>query len=73
MTNGNHARATSAKRRAQELFTKTERHDSAFRREREQARAADAAKTSRLRALRTAKEAADKEQMSKSSSKEARR
>jgi hypothetical protein len=51
----------SARRRAQTHFTASEQRDTLVRREIEKERAASTAKTAKLRALRLAKEAADKE------------
>jgi hypothetical protein len=46
---------------ANEKFTRADEREAAFRRERQKQRDDDAAKTVRLRALRLAKEAAEKE------------
>lgn len=55
------ATAEEARRRAQAQFDKAKKNDTDVWREREKLRQEDADKTSRLRALRLAKEAADKE------------
>lgn len=55
------SRKDRVRRNAQNHFQKTEQRADLQRREHEAAQAADAAKTAKLRALRLAKEAADKE------------
>ncbi|HEY0281133.1 MAG TPA: hypothetical protein VGC27_00745 [Rhizomicrobium sp.] len=52
----------SARRRAQTHFTASEQRDTLVRREIEKERAASNAKTAKLKALRLAKEAVDKEE-----------
>jgi hypothetical protein len=64
MTNNDDQRA-SARRKAQNHFTSSEQRDAALRKELETQRAASAAKTARLRALRLAKEAEDKAEADK--------
>ncbi|MGB8366453.1 MAG: hypothetical protein ACLQUZ_14345 [Rhizomicrobium sp.] len=54
-------KSNSARRRAQNLFTASEQRDSLVRQEIEKERTASEAKTAKLKALRLAKEAADKE------------
>ena len=51
----------AARKSAQTYFTHTEQRDKAIKQEIEKERAASAAKTAKLRALRLAKEAAEKE------------
>ena len=51
----------TALRKAEDQFTRAANREQQFRNERDKAKAADAAKIARLRALRLAKEAADKE------------
>ena len=55
--NNNENRRTTARRNAQNQFTSTEQRDALLRKEIENQRALQAAKTERLRALRLAKEA----------------
>ena len=55
----------SPRKKAQTYFTQSEQRDRQMRQEIEKERAASAAKTARLRALRLAKEAADKEAAAK--------
>ncbi len=50
---------------ANEKFTRVNEREAEFRRERKKQQDADAAKTTRLRALRLAKEAAEKEAQAK--------
>jgi hypothetical protein len=64
MTNNEDQKA-SARRKAQNHFTSSEQRDAALRKELETQRAASAAKTARLRALRLAKEAEDKAEADK--------
>lgn len=52
----------AARKAAQTHFTQSEQRDKAIKQEIEKERAATAAKTARLRALRLAKEAADREE-----------
>jgi hypothetical protein len=52
----------AARKSAQNYFTQSEQRDKAIKQEIEKERNATAAKTARLRALRLAKEAADKEE-----------
>ena len=54
-------KSDSARRRAQTHFTASEQRDTLVRREIEKERAASTAKTAKLKALRLAKEAADRE------------
>lgn len=54
-------KSNSARRRAQNLFTASEQRDTLVRQEIEKERTASDAKTAKLKALRLAKEAADKE------------
>jgi hypothetical protein len=54
-------KSNSARRRAQNLFTASEQRDTLVRQEIEKERSASDAKTAKLKALRLAKEAADKE------------
>jgi hypothetical protein len=58
-------KSDSARRRAQTHFTASEQRDTLVRREIEKERAASNAKTAKLRALRLAKEAADKDEADK--------
>lgn len=60
MLNSRRLRDEEARRKAQEHFDKVKRHDAEIVKEREKLQQADAEKTARLRALRLAKEAADK-------------
>jgi len=55
----------SATQQANEKFTKAAAREAEFLREKEKLFQADAAKTARLRALRLAKEAADREALAK--------
>jgi hypothetical protein len=55
------SRADEARRKAQGIFGKKDQQESGFFKELEKANAASAAKTAKLRALRLAKEAADRE------------
>jgi hypothetical protein len=52
---------SAARQRAQNYFTQTEKRDALVREEVEKERAASAAKTAKLRALRLAKEAEERE------------
>jgi hypothetical protein len=52
---------TAARQRAQNYFTQTEKRDALVKDELEKERAASAAKTAKLRALRLAKEAEERE------------
>ncbi len=61
MTNPDNDRLNSAKRKAQNHFTASEQRDTLVRQEIEKERTALAARTAKLKALRLAKEAADKE------------
>ena len=61
MSNSNMSIKNGAHRKTQDYFARTAQRDSALKQEREKEKAADVAKTARLRALRLAKEAADKE------------
>ena len=54
-------KSNSARRRAKDLFTASEQRDTLVRQEIEKERSASDAKTAKLKALRLAKEAADKE------------
>lgn len=56
---------SAARQRAQNYFTQTEKRDALVREEIEKERAASAQKTAKLRALRLAKEAADREEAAK--------
>ncbi len=58
-------RRAAARRNAQNAFSSSEQREVTFRKELEAERARSAAKTARLRALRLAKEAADREQAEK--------
>ncbi len=60
MLNSRRLRDEEARRKAQEHFDKVKHHDAEIVKEREKLQQADAEKTARLRALRLAKEAADK-------------
>ncbi|HEY5047982.1 MAG TPA: hypothetical protein VII49_08200 [Rhizomicrobium sp.] len=53
---------SAARQRAQNYFTQTEKRDALVREEVEKERAASAAKTAKLRALRLAKEAGEREE-----------
>jgi hypothetical protein len=55
------SRADMARRKAQEKFAAVKRRDAEARKDRDKVVAATVAKTERLRALRLAKEAADRE------------
>ncbi len=55
------AQAIEARRKAEERFAKANEQSAAALRDKQKAEAVESAKTSRLRALRLAKEAADKE------------
>ena len=55
----------SPRKKAQTYFTQSEQRDRLMRQEIEKERSASAAKTAKLRALRLAKEAADKEAAAK--------
>lgn len=55
------SRKQNAYRKAEDQFTRAARREDSFRQERAKADAADAAKVTRLRNLRLAKEAADKQ------------
>ncbi|MGE5146296.1 MAG: hypothetical protein ACM3N5_06075 [Candidatus Eiseniibacteriota bacterium] len=55
------SRADAARRKAQEKFAATKQRDADVRKDRDKALAAAVAKTERLKALRLAKEAADRE------------
>jgi hypothetical protein len=55
------SRADMARRKAQEQFAAVKRRDAEARRDRDKVSAAAVSKTERLRALRLAKEAADRE------------
>lgn len=55
----------AARARAQNYFTQTEKRDALIREELEKERSASAAKTAKLRALRLAKEAAEREEAAK--------
>jgi len=55
----------AARKAAQTHFTQSEQRDKAIKQEIEKERAASAAKTARLRALRLAKEATEKEEADK--------
>jgi hypothetical protein len=55
------SRKQNAYRKAEDQFTRAARREDTFRQERAKADAADAAKVARLRNLRLAKEAADKQ------------
>jgi len=55
------SRKDRTRRSALNHFSKAEHRDTVQRQEREKSQAADAAKTAKLRALRLAKEAADKD------------
>jgi hypothetical protein len=57
--------ANAAQKGAQKYFTKTGQDDALAKETRKKERTATAAKTARLRALRLAKEAADKEEADK--------
>ncbi len=61
MLKSDEARATEARRRSQGLFAKTKKQGDDALKEGQKTRAAEAVKTARLRELRLAKEAADKE------------
>ncbi len=61
MSEPSDARKDGARRKAQNYFAKAEQRDVLLKQEKEKAKAADAAKIARLRGLRLAKEAADKE------------
>lgn len=61
MLNSRRSRDEEARRKAQEHFDKIKRRDAEAVKERERLQQADAEKTDRLRALRLAKEAAEKE------------
>ena len=61
----------AARRKASSFFTQAEQRDKLVRQEIEKERAASAAKTAKLRALRLAKEAADKEAAEKLASEKA--
>ena len=52
----------AARQRAQNYFTQTEKRDALVREELEKERAASSAQTAKLRALRLAKEAAEREE-----------
>jgi hypothetical protein len=53
---------SAARQRAQNYFTQTEKRDALVREEVEKERAASAAKTAKLKALRLAKEAEEREE-----------
>ena len=55
------SRADMARRKAQEKFAATKQRDADVRKDRDKALAASISKTARLKALRLAKEAADRE------------
>jgi hypothetical protein len=61
MSEPNDVRKDGARRKAQNYFAKAEQRDVLLKQEKEKAKAADVAKMARLRGLRLAKEAADKE------------
>jgi hypothetical protein len=56
---------SAARQRAQNYFTQTEKRDALVREEVEKERAVAAAKTAKLKALRLAKEAEDREEASR--------
>ena len=61
MSNPTEERRDQARRKAQNHFAASEQRDALVRKEIEKERATSAAKTAKLRALRLAKEASDKE------------
>jgi len=61
MAEPNEERRDQARRKAQNHFAASEQRDALVRKEIEKERATSAAKTAKLRALRLAKEASDKE------------
>jgi len=65
MSNPTEERRDQARRKAQNHFAASEQRDALVRKEIEKERALSAAKTAKLRALRLAKEAVDKEAASK--------
>ena len=65
MSNPTEERRDQARRKAQNHFAASEQRDALVRKEIEKERALSAAKTAKLRALRLAKEALDKEMASK--------
>jgi hypothetical protein len=62
MKNHSPLRVESAKRKAQDPFTKSDLRDARLRQEQEKSKAADVTKTARLRALRLARDALGQEE-----------
>ncbi len=71
MMKSERSRTEDARRRAQEQFAKTKQRNADTLKDRERVRQATAAKTARLRALRLAKEAADKEALARDAAEKA--